>query len=561
MMLNRLSWCCGTGLRSFAKDVRFGVEARSLLLQGVNTMTNAVAATLGPKGRNVLIEQLLISPRITKDGSTVANSVQLRDRRQDMGVQLLRQATNNTNNLVGDGTTTATILARGIACQGMHAIRQGQINVQLLREGILQGSDVVCEALGKMSQSVETIGQVEAVAKVALNGDERLAEMIGDTIMELGECGVVLVKESSGPLDEVRFSQGATLPSGYCSPMFANKSRRSKVEFGNCLLLLTLAKIDQLEQILPVLELAKLKEKPLLIIAKDFSSDLIKILALNHLHGRVQVCIVKAPSFGEEQRLEMQDLALAMGAHLLEGASCLRELKEEDLGEVGSVVVTAKETHLMQPVGVNEDQLQSRIDYLRELVGEALTEEEQDRLNIRLGRLQGYLATIYLGGNSELEATERKDRFNDAMHSVRVAISDGVVPGGGTAFLRCIQALDELPPAEVMEYQVGREIVKDALRLPCYTIAKNAGVDPNEVLQKVLAGTGSFGYDAAKGEYGDLMECGIVDPTNVMRAAISDAAGIASLLATTEALITKQPIKPKIAKNQVTQDLAKLVGM
>ncbi|XP_017068012.2 LOW QUALITY PROTEIN: heat shock protein 60A [Drosophila eugracilis] len=560
-MLSRLGYSGAMGVRSFAKDVRFGVEARSLLLQGVNVLANAVATTLGPKGRNVLIEQLLISPRITKDGITVANNVQLKDRRLDMGAQLLRQATNNTNNKVGDGTTTATILARGMACQGMHFLRQEKVNVQLLREGILEGSRAVGKALGEMSQSVDTIGQVEAVARIALNGDERLAELIGDAILELGENGVILLKESHGPNDTVKIQEGVTLPSGYCSPFFATKVDANTMELGNCLLLLTLAKIDQVEDILPALELARLKEQPLLIIASDFSSDLLKILVLNHLQGRVQVCAVKAPNFGEEQRHEMQDLALAMGAHLLEETSWLADLSEKDLGEVETAVVDANETHLLKPIKVSEDQMQCRIQHIRELIDEAITDEELCRLNTRLGRLQGHLATIYVGGSSDLEVSERKDRLNDALHAVRVAISDGIVPGGGTAYLRCIPALDMLPPAKVMEHQVGREIVKDALRLPCYTIARNAGVNPDEVLRRVLAGSGNYGFDAVTGEFGNLVDRGVVDPTSVMQTAMTDAAGIASLLATTEVLITKQPIKPKIPNNQVTRDLAKLVGM
>lgn len=558
-MLSRLGRSGRAGVRSFANDIRFGAEARCLLMQGVNVLANAVATTLGPKVRNVLIEQLLISPRITKDGITVANNVQLGNRRQDMGVQLLRQATNNTNNKVGDGTTTATILARGIACQGMHVLRQSKVNVQLLREGILEGSRAVCDALGEMSQSVDTIGQVEAVAKVALNGDERLAELIGDVILELGDSGVILLKESHSPFDEAKIQEGITIASGYYSPFFAKQSHTLELE--NCLLLLTLAKIDQVEQILPALELARLKERPLLIIAKNFGSDLLKILVLNNLQGRVQVCAVKAPSFGDEQCEEMEDIAFATGGHLLEDASSLADLSEEDLGEVMEAVVDAKETHLLQPINVNEEQVQCRIQHIRELIDEAFTDVELDRLKTRLGRLQGHLATIFVGGTSELEVSERKDRFNDALHGVRVAISDGVVPGGGTAYLRCIPVLDELPPTDIMELQVGREIVKDALRLPCYTIARNAGVDPNEVLRRVLKGSGNYGYDAAAGEFGDLVVRGIVDPTKVLQSAMTSAAGIASLLATTEVLITKQPTKPKIPKNQVTKDLAKLVGM
>ncbi|KAH8248446.1 hypothetical protein KR032_010291 [Drosophila birchii] len=556
--MTRNGWMC---VRNYGKDVRFGNDARCLLLRGVNIMANALATTLGPRGRNVLIEQLLISPRITKDGATVANNVQLKDRRWNLGAQLLRQATNSTNNDVGDGTTTATILARGMACQGCQAARAGQVNVQLLREGILEASRVVCDALSEMSESVETIGQVEAVARVALNGNERQAELIGDTILELGEHGAILLKESHSTRDEVKIQEGVSLPSGYCSPFFARSTDGDILELGNCLLLLTLAKIDQMSQILPALEMAKVREQPLLIIAPHFASDVLNVLVLNLLQGRVQVCAVKAPGFGEEQREQMRDLSVAMGATLLEDAAWLAKLTEDDLGEVVSVIVDAKSTNIWQPINANEEEVENRVGLIRELIDEAVTDQELNQLNRRLGLLQGHLATIYVGGNSELEMTERKDRFKDALHAVRVAISDGVVPGGGCAYLRCIPALQKLPLAQVPEHQMGREIVRDALRLPSYTIAVNAGADPDEVVRRVLAESGSFGFDAATGDFCDLVARGIVDPTNVVRAAVSVAAGVASMLATTEVLITEQPVKLKIPKNEVTRDLAKLVGM
>ncbi|KAH8356954.1 hypothetical protein KR200_007782 [Drosophila serrata] len=560
-MLKNITRTRWISVRHYAKDVRFGMEARSLLLRGVNIMANAVATTLGPRGRNVLIEQLLISPRITKDGATVANNVQLKDRRWNLGAQMLRQATNNTNNDVGDGTTTATILARGMACQGIQATRAGQVNVQLLREGILEGSQVVCETLSEMSESVDTIGQVEAVAKVALNGNERQAELIGDTFLELGEGGAILLKESHSTKDEVKIQEGVSLPSGYCSPIFAMAADGDTLELGNCLLLLTLAKIDQISQILPALEMAKTRQQPLLIIAPHFASDVLKALVLNLLQGRVQVCAVKAPGFGDEQRDQMRDLAVAMGASLLEDASWLAKVTDEDLGEVVSVIVDAKNTHILKPINANEEEVENRIGHIRELIDEARTDQEVNQLQKRLGRMQGHLATIYVGGSSELEVTERKDRFKDALRAVRVAISDGVVPGGGCAYLRCIPALENLPEAQVPEHQMGREIVRDALRLPAYTIALNAGADPDEVVRTVLAESGNFGFDAATGEFCDLVARGIVDPTNVLRAAVSVAAGISSLLATTEVLITQQPVEAKISKNQVTRDLAKLIGM
>ncbi|BFF93755.1 60 kDa heat shock protein homolog 1 mitochondrial [Drosophila madeirensis] len=548
-------------IRTYAKDIRFGMEARGLLLKGVDIMSNAVSATLGPRGRNVLIERLMISPRITKDGITVANNVQLEDRRCNMGAQLLRHTTSNTNNDVGDGTTTATILARGMASQGLEVIRQWQVNVHALREGMLEASRVVCEELQSMSQKVEMIGEVEAVATIALNGDKRLSGMIGDAVFELGEAGVFLLKESKSLRDELKVQEGVTLPEGFVSPLFANQGNGNRVEYSNVLLLATLASIERLDDILPALELAKSKEQPLLIIANDISEEVVKALVVNQLRNCLRVCAVKAPSYGSEQRDQMQDLALAMGANLLENATRLSAVEGEDLGVVSEVIVDSSSTHLLHPRIHNEDQVHARVQHIRALMEEAITDEEVDKLNERMGRLFGYLATIYVGGANDLEVSEKKDRLNDALHAVHGAISDGIVPGGGTAYLRCIPALDALPRSDIPEHQIGRDIVRNALRLPCYTIARNAGVNPDEVIRKVLEGSGNFGYDAAAGEYCDLKQRGIVDPTSALRAAMSEAAGIASLLATTEVLITEERISLKVPRNEVTKDLAGLIGM
>ncbi|XP_017105506.2 heat shock protein 60A [Drosophila bipectinata] len=548
-------------VRTYAKDIRFGSEARNLLLQGVNVMANAVATTLGPKGRNVLIEQLLVSPKITKDGITVANNVEMHDRRRNLGVQLIRQATNKTNNEIGDGTTTATILARAMTCQGMHTLRQPNINVQLLREGMLSAAQVVSDALQDMSQSIDTIGEVEAVAKVALNGDESLSGLIGDIIMELGESGVILVKDSSSGKDEVTFQEGVHIDSSYASPFFALDKEDGLLEFHDCLLLITLARIQEVSQVLPALELAKAKGQPLVIIAKEFSNDVLKALVLNQLKGCVQVCAINAPGCVDNRRDDMEDLAICMGATLLEDESWLANLEEDQLGEVEEVFVNSKETHLLKPLNVDKKLKKRRFFEIAELKKKAFTDEEMERLHQREGRLLGRLAVVRVGGVSEMEITERKERLKDSINAVRKAMSDGVLPGGGTAYLRCIPILDKLKPAKTKEQQMGREIVRDALRLPCYTIARNAGVDPDEVTRNVLQGSGNFGYDAAAGEYGDLIEREIMDPTDVMRHAVVCATGIAAMMATTEVVITEEPVKPKVPQNQVTRDLASLVGM
>lgn len=560
-MLHRVGLKGYALVRTYAKDIRFGLEARSLLLHGVNVMANAVATTLGPKGRNVLIEQLLVSPKITKDGITVANNVELKDRRCNLGAQLIRQATNKTNNEVGDGTTTATILARGMTCRGMQILRQPNINVQLLREGMLSAARVVSDALQDMSQTIDTIGEVEAVAKVALNGDESLSGLIGDVILELGESGVILVKDSSTGQDEVIFQDGVHISSSYASPFFALNMKDGLLEFRDCLLLITLAKIKAVSQILPALEMAKAKDQPIVIIAKEFSADVLKALVVNQLQETVQVCAINAPGCVDEMREDMQDLAICTGATLLEDESWLADLTEDHFGEVEEVFVNAKETHLLRPLNVDKKLKKRRFSEIAELKDQAFTDEEMERLHHREGKLMGRMAVIRVGGVSEMEILERKERLKDCINAVRKAMSDGVLPGGGTAYLRCIPILDELKPAKTMEQQMGREIVRDALRLPCYTIARNAGVDPDEVTLNVLEGSGNFGYDAAAGEYGDLMERQIIDPTDVMRHAVIGATGIAALMATTEVLITEEPVKPRIPKNQVTRDLANLVGM
>ncbi|EDW76093.1 uncharacterized protein Dwil_GK15276 [Drosophila willistoni] len=548
-------------LRSFANDVRFGPEARELLMRGVNILADAVATTLGPKGRNVLIEQLLRSPKITNDGITVANNVHLEDRRINMGAQLIRLATNNTNNNVGDGTTTTTILARSMASQGMELLQNGSLNVQELREGIIQGSKAVCKELRSMSQAIERIDQVRSVANNALNNDQNLAQLIGKGVLELGEGGVFLLKESMSAKDELVIQEGISLAEGFASPLFAHKSENGRLEFSQMLVVLTLAEIEKLSDILPLLELARNANQPLLLIAKEFSDEVLTALILNHLENRLQVCAVRAPYFGAEQKEQMEDISLALGLQLFENLSWLRNIKAEDLGTVREVIIDSKATHLIQQHTEKAEQVENRIQHIKSLIKEAATDEEIERLNERLGRLMGHVAIVHVGGDSELEIDEKKDRLNDALHSVKVAISDGILPGGGTAYLRCINALKYLHLKDIPEHRMGVDIVRNALKLPCYIIAQNSGANPDEVIHKILNEQGNFGYDAANGEFCDMIDRGIVDPTRVMCSAITDAAGIASLLTTTDVLITELKKKPNIPKNQVTKDLASLIGM
>ncbi|XP_030377863.1 heat shock protein 60A [Scaptodrosophila lebanonensis] len=547
-------------LRYYAKDVRFGVDARNMLLKGVDVMTDAVSSTLGPKGRNAIIERLLGSPRITKDGITVADNVQLQDRGANVGAQLIRHVANNTNNGVGDGTTTATILARSIASQGCELIHERGANAQQLREGVLRAAQEVCAALTRMSQPLERIWEVEAVARNALNGDVKLAGLIGDGIYELGERGVFLLKDSKTLNDTIEVLEGVTIEQGYISPRFLNQPTAHKVEFTNALLLLTLVKIEQVEEIIPALESAKDIDLPLVIIAPHISEEVLSMLLLNQICAGMQVCAVQAPGHGDKQKTLMEDLAIATNGRLLENVVQLQRVETLDFAMVGEAVISAKATHLLRARG-DPDEVHQRVQYIRELIKEAGTDDEVNELNERLASLLASVAMLYVGGANEMEVSEKKDRLNDALNAVSVAISDGIVPGGGTAYLRCIEALEALPTSENVEQNMGVEVVKNALRLPCATIASNAGANAQEVLMKVMQSSGNYGYDAAHNEYCDLVERGIIDPTNVLRSAITDAAGIGSMLATTEVLITEQPIEVQVPKNQVTRDLASLIGM
>lgn len=527
--------------RNFAKDVKFGPEVRALMLQGVDVLADAVAVTMGPKGRNVIIEQSWGSPKITKDGVTVAKSIELKDKFQNIGAKLVQDVANNTNEEAGDGTTTATVLARAIAKEGFEKISKGANPVEI-RRGVMVAVDHVIDCLKAMSRPVNTPEEIAQVATISANGDKAIGNLISQAMKKVGRDGVITVKDGKTLTDELEIIEGMKFDRGYISPYFINSSKGAKVEFQDALLLLSEKKISSVQSIIPTLELANSQRKPLVIIAEDIDGEALSTLVVNRLKIGLQVAAVKAPGFGDNRKSTLTDMAIASGGIVFGDDANLVKLEDvqlNDLGKVGEVIITKDDTLLLKGKG-SKDDIQKRIEQIKEHIGESSSEYEKEKLQERLARLASGVALLRVGGSSEVEVNEKKDRVNDALNATRAAIEEGIVPGGGTALLRCIPKLQDLKGAND-DQDLGIEIVRRSLRMPCLTIAKNAGVDGAMVVAKVETREADFGYDALRGEYGNLIEKGIIDPTKVVRTAITDASGVASLLTTAEAVVTDIP--------------------
>ncbi|KAH8266522.1 hypothetical protein KR044_010833 [Drosophila immigrans] len=527
--------------RFYSKDVRFGAEARARMIRGVDLLADAVAVTMGPKGRSVILERPWTSPKITKDGVSVARAIALKDQHMQMGARLVQDVADNTNQTAGDGTTTATVLARSIAKEGFNHITHGTNAVEM-RRGVMLAVEQVKRSLKEMSRAVETREEIEQVATISANGDAEIGRLIGEATDRVGRRGTITVKEGKRLKDELEVLQGLQFDRGYISPFFVNAAKGAKVEFANAFVLITLKKIKSLKQIVGSLEISLRQRRPLLIIADDLDGEALNALVLNRLKMGLQVCAVKAPAFGEYRKQLLGDIAVATGATIFgDDVDYLKieEAKEQDFGQVGEASISKDHTMLLQGKSSAET-LQRRIKELQDELEDPNTKPEQKgRLRQRISTLTNGVAVIHIGGTSEVEVGEKKDRVNDALNATRAAIEEGIVPGGGTALLRCIPDLDGLEP-DNEDLQQGVDVVRNALRIPCLTIAKNAGVDGAMVVAKVLNGSDDFGYDAMHDEFGPLIDRGIIDPTKVVRTAIQDAAGVASLLSTTEVVITEQ---------------------
>lgn len=534
--------------RGMAKDIKTGHESRKLMMEGVNKLADLVAATMGPKGRNIIIEQSWGGPKITKDGVTVAKSVELKERFQNIGAKLVQDVANNTNEKAGDGTTTATVLARSIAENGFEHLNTKTCNPIEVRRGVMLAVDVVVDNLKKLSTPINTPDEVAQVATISANGDKAIGDLISSAMKKVGLDGVITVKDGKTLLDELEVIEGMKFDRGYISPYFINSTKGSKCEFQDCFVLLSEKKISSVQSLIPALELANSQRKPLLIIAEDIDGEALTTLVLNRLKIGLQVCAVKAPGFGDNRKATLHDIAIASGGILFGDDANLRKIEDiklTDLGQVGEVTVTKDDTLLLKGKG-DENIVKKRVEQLKEEIEETSSEYEKEKLNERLARLSSGVAVLKIGGSSEVEVNEKKDRVNDALCATRAAIEEGIVPGGGTALLRCIPALATVKTSN-KDQELGVEIIRKGLSRPCATISENAGIkDPESIVDQVVKSSEkAFGYDAATGKFCNLVEAGIIDPTKVVRTALVDAAGVASLLFTTEGVVVDLPKEEK----------------
>ncbi|XP_050353844.1 63 kDa chaperonin, mitochondrial-like [Nymphalis io] len=523
--------------RFFAKEVRFGPDVRSLMLQGVDILADAVAVTLGPKGRNVILEQAFGPPKITKDGVTVAKGIELKDRFQNIGAKLVQNVANKTNEEAGDGTTTATILARAIAREGFESISKGANPIEI-RKGVMLAVETVTAHLRKISKPIKLSEEIEQVATISANGDKSIGKLIADAMNRVGKDGIITVKDGKTLNDEIEVVEGIQIEKGYVSPYFINSKKGPKVEYNDALILYSDKKIFTANQIVPALEIANNHKKPLIIIAEDYEGEPLSVLVVNKLKIGLQVAAIKAPGFGEYRKNTLIDLAIATGGVIFEDNENLIRLEDcqfESLGKVGEVIITKDSTLLLNGKG-DKMEIEQRIELLRSEYDETTKEFDRQRLLDRISRLKSRVCILRIGGCSEVEVNEKKDRVNDALNATRAAVAEGIVPGGGAALVRCIPELVKLTPPN-SDQAIGINIIKKALRTPCLTIASNAGCDGAVVVSKVEGMTLNYGYDALNNEYVDMIERGIIDPTKVVRSALIDASGVASLLTTAEAAI------------------------
>ncbi|XP_048095076.1 60 kDa heat shock protein, mitochondrial [Alosa alosa] len=531
--------------RAYAKDVKFGADARALMLQGVDLLADAVAVTMGPKGRTVIIEQSWGSPKVTKDGVTVAKSIELKDKFKNIGARLVQDVANNTNEEAGDGTTTATVLARAIAKEGFDTISKGANPVEI-RRGVMQAVETVINELKKLSRPVTTPEEIAQVATISANGDSEIGTLISDAMKKVGRKGVLTVKDGKTLHDELEIIEGLKFDRGYISPYFINTAKGQKCEFQDALVLLSEKKISSIQAIVPALEMANQQRKPLVIMAEDVDGEALTTLVLNRLKVGLQVVAVKAPGFGDNRKNQLQDIAIATGGTVFGDDAtglALEDVQPHHFGKVGEVVVTKDDTMMLKGKG-DPAAIEKRANEIAEQIEDTTSDYEKEKLNERLAKLSDGVAVLKIGGTSDVEVNEKKDRVTDALNATRAAVEEGIVPGGGCALLQCIPALDTIKPVNA-DQKIGIDIIRRALRVPAMTIAKNAGVEGSLVVEKILQSDADIGYDALVGEYVNMVEKGIIDPTKVVRTALMDAAGVASLLSTAEAVVTEMPKEDK----------------
>jgi chaperonin GroEL len=529
-----------------AKQLLFDEAARQALLRGVNKLAKAVTATLGPKGRNVVLDKKFGSPTVTKDGVTVAKEIELEDPYENMGAQMVREVASKTSDSAGDGTTTATVLAEAIYREGLKYVTSGANPIGIQR-GIMKAVEAAVDHLSKISKKVKDKEEIKQVATVSANWDTTIGEIIADAMDKVGKDGTITVEEAKSIETTLEVVEGMQFDKGYLSPYFVTNAESMEVKLEDAYILNYEKKITSLKDLLPVLEKVAKVGKPLLIIAEDVEGEALATLVVNKLRGTLNVCAVKAPGFGDRRKSMMEDIAI------LTGGKCITEdlgiklesIGVEDLGRAKSIVVDKENTTIVEGTGKSSE-IQGRVNQIRRQVEETTSDYDREKLQERLAKLAGGVAVISVGAATETEMKEKKARVEDALHATRAAVEEGIVPGGGVALLRCISAIEALKLQDEDE-KIGVEIVKRAVESPLRALATNAGVEGSIIVQEVKRRKGNDGYNVASGVYEDLVKAGVVDPKKVTRAALQNAASIAGLLLTTECLITESPEKEKPA--------------
>ena len=543
-----------------AKEVKFDTEARDKMLAGVEILSKAVRVTLGPKGRNVVLEKSFGAPRISKDGVTVAKEIELADRFENMGAQMVREVASRTSDEAGDGTTTATVLAQAIVQEGAKYVAAG-MNPMDLKRGIDLAVTAVVADIGRRSKAVKTEDEVAQVGTISANGEVEIGDIISEAMQRVGKEGVITVEEAKGLETELDVVEGMQFDRGYLSPYFVTNAEKMIAELETPYILLHEKKLSNLQALLPVLETVVQSGKPLLVIAEDVEGEALATLVVNKLRGGLKVAAVKAPGFGDRRKAQLEDIAILTGAQVISEdlGIKLENVTLEMLGTAKSINITKEETTIVDGAGKKKD-IQGRCGQIRAQIEETTSEYDKEKLQERLAKLAGGVAVITVGGATEIEVKERKDRVDDALHSTRAAVEEGIVPGGGVTLLYAGKALAKLE-GENDDQQAGIEIVRRALQTPVKQIAENAGVSGAVVAGKLLESKDyKFGFDAQNEEYTDMIEAGIIDPTKVVRTALQDAASVAGLLITTEAMVAEKP-EPKGAGPAMPPDMGGMGGM
>ncbi|MDR1561426.1 MAG: chaperonin GroEL [Holosporaceae bacterium] len=526
-----------------AKEVKFSVEARSKMLLGVDTLANAVKITLGPKGRNVVIQRSFGSPKITKDGVTVAKEIELSDKFENMGAQMVREAASKSNDLAGDGTTTATVLTQAIVKEAVKVVASG-VNPIDLKRGIDSGVTVVTEMLQNVSKKISTNNEIAQIGTISANGDLSIGEMLAKAFEKVGKEGVITVEEAKSLETELEVVEGMQFDRGYCSPYFVTNAEKMTCELENPLILMHEKKLSVLQPMLPVLEKVVQSGRSLLIIAEDIEGEALATLVVNKLRGGLKVCGVKAPGFGDRRKAMLEDIAILTGGQVISEdlGTKLDSVDINMLGNAKRVFIDKDNTTIVDGSGAKQD-IEARCHQIKRQMEDTTSDYDREKLQERLAKLSGGVAVIRVGGATELEVKERKDRVEDAINATRAAVAEGIVPGGGIALLRATKVLANTHHKSEDE-RLGIEILKRAVQAPARQIVDNAGLDASLVVGKILENDSfNYGFDARKSEYTDMMKAGIIDPVKVVRIALQSAASIASLMATTECMVAEKPEK------------------